>query len=98
MIDGKLSPWRNQLQKIMALDVDVIVPGHGPVGDKEDIYLMLQYFDYLENALRESIGNEDAVEAISKRTMPAPFDKWPPRGLPLKVNVEWMHKALTEKP
>jgi glyoxylase-like metal-dependent hydrolase (beta-lactamase superfamily II) len=98
MIDGKLSPWSNQLQKIMALDVDVIVPGHGPVGDKEDIYLMLQYFDYLENALRESIGNEDAVEAISKRTMPAPFDKWPPRGLPLKVNVEWMHKALTEKP
>lgn len=98
MIDGKLTPWRNQLHKILELDVEVVVPGHGPVGDKDDIYLMLQYFEYLEDAVHESIGNEDAVEVITKRTMPEPFDKWPPRGLPLKVNVEWMHKALTEKP
>jgi glyoxylase-like metal-dependent hydrolase (beta-lactamase superfamily II) len=45
---GPISNWTRACDAILALDVDVIVPGHGPVSDKAGLRAFRDYLDYVE--------------------------------------------------
>jgi cyclase len=47
---GPVANWVVALDRILAMDVDVIVPGHGPVTDKAGVRELRQYFLELEAA------------------------------------------------
>jgi glyoxylase-like metal-dependent hydrolase (beta-lactamase superfamily II) len=40
--------WIDALDRIISLDVDHIVPGHGPVTDKEGVSRLKAYFEYID--------------------------------------------------
>ncbi len=42
------------LQKIAALDVSVIVPGHGPLADRADVQAQIQYWLWVQTAVGEA--------------------------------------------
>jgi len=42
--EGSILGWLKACEAVLALDVDVIVPGHGPVGTKKDFELMRDYW------------------------------------------------------
>jgi cyclase len=44
--------WKEALQKILAMDIDVVVPGHGPVGGKEMVEKYWDFFKELESEVR----------------------------------------------
>jgi len=46
--NGYVSKWMESVDKILKMDVDVIVPGHGPVGGKKDLAEMNEYFRVLK--------------------------------------------------
>jgi glyoxylase-like metal-dependent hydrolase (beta-lactamase superfamily II) len=46
---GPLQNWIAALDKILEMDVDTIVPGHGPVCGKEVVYQAKEYWEYLES-------------------------------------------------
>jgi glyoxylase-like metal-dependent hydrolase (beta-lactamase superfamily II) len=48
MWTGPLDNWLAALDDILAMDVDIIVPGHGPVTDKEGVRMVKKYWDYLK--------------------------------------------------
>lgn len=39
--------WVEILQEVMELDIEMVIPGHGPIGKKEDIDKMIQYITHL---------------------------------------------------
>jgi cyclase len=41
--DGDVGSWRAILDRMRRLDFDVLVPGHGPVGGRDDVDAMLGY-------------------------------------------------------
>jgi cyclase len=49
---GPVSGWVAALDRILATDVDVIVPGHGPVTDKAGVAELKAYFTELMEAAR----------------------------------------------
>jgi glyoxylase-like metal-dependent hydrolase (beta-lactamase superfamily II) len=49
---GPLANWVAALDRILAMDVDAIVPGHGPVTDKAGVRDVREYFVELEAAAR----------------------------------------------
>jgi glyoxylase-like metal-dependent hydrolase (beta-lactamase superfamily II) len=51
--DGDVAAWRGILERMRELDVDVLVPGHGPVGGRDDVDAMLEYLDEAATAARE---------------------------------------------
>ena len=55
---GDVSSWRGILERMQELDFEVLVPGHGPVGGREDVDAMLGYLDDLAAAAERR--NEDA--------------------------------------
>ena len=46
--NGYVTKWMESVDKILKMDVDTIVPGHGPVGGKKDLAEMNEYFRVLK--------------------------------------------------
>ncbi|MBN2469198.1 MAG: MBL fold metallo-hydrolase, partial [Anaerolineae bacterium] len=76
LADGNPLTWLATLKQLQSLDVDVFVPGHGPVGTRADLAAMI---DYLETCIARSqtlvqagrTADEAAADAI-----PAQFADW----------------------
>ncbi|MCP4417454.1 MAG: MBL fold metallo-hydrolase [Chloroflexi bacterium] len=79
---GPLSNWLAALDKINQLDVDVIVPGHGPIMDKTAVQLVRDYWDFVaeegEQRFKAGLSAEAAAHDIvlSDRFGKRPFAKW----------------------
>jgi glyoxylase-like metal-dependent hydrolase (beta-lactamase superfamily II) len=70
MGDGDIDGWVRTLDYIESLDVEKIVPGHGPVSGKKDVADMRSYLLAFDKKARElAAGSEDIeyiVEEIKK--------------------------------
>jgi len=70
------------LKKILDMDVDVIVPGHGPVTDKSGVQQVLSYWEYVnkEAQIRFKAGMSPGKAAydivLSKEFSEQPFSGW----------------------
>ncbi|MBM3517841.1 MAG: MBL fold metallo-hydrolase [Alphaproteobacteria bacterium] len=51
--EGPIANWQRACDWILGLDVDVIVPGHGPIVDKERVCEFKGYLDYIERETRK---------------------------------------------
>lgn len=54
---GPIENWMKACDRLLAMDVDVVVPGHGPIGDKAAVKNLRSYFEYIR---REARGRFDA--------------------------------------
>jgi cyclase len=51
--NGHATKWIEQVGKIQAMDVDAIVPGHGPIGGKKEIGEMAEYLAIFKREARK---------------------------------------------
>jgi glyoxylase-like metal-dependent hydrolase (beta-lactamase superfamily II) len=69
LADGHPENWISILEKIKTLDATILVPGHGPVGSKTDLDLLITYIQMMENTSRTAATGET-------HELPPPFDTW----------------------
>ena len=50
---GPVRNWIGACEKIIAMDVDVIVPGHGPITDKAGVQRVADYLAYVDREARK---------------------------------------------
>jgi cyclase len=90
-----LGLYREQLRYFLDSDYRILVPGHGPVGGRDDIALQLQYFDVLENLVGQVVGRGGSFEEALHITLPEPFDAWLMGGMArFQVNVRYLFARL----
>lgn len=53
MWGGPLDNWLAALNRILDMDVDVIVPGHGPITDKSGVQQVKAYWEYVNTHVRQ---------------------------------------------
>lgn len=74
--DGPIANWQAACERILALAVDVVVPGHGPVTDKAYVRKFKGYLDYIEAESRKGfdagLSEWDTACEISL----ADYDTW----------------------
>ena len=91
---GPVSNWIAACDRILGMDVDVIVPGHGPLADKEAVRELKAYFEYLVeragSCQREGMTPLQAARAIS-------VDRWADWGDAerLVVNIATIYSELS---
>jgi glyoxylase-like metal-dependent hydrolase (beta-lactamase superfamily II) len=51
--DGPIGNWRKACDRLLAMDVDVVVPGHGPIADKAEVRRFRAYLDEIEHETRQ---------------------------------------------
>ena len=94
---GPISNWTAACERILEMDVDVIVPGHGALADKHAIRELKDYFDYLgEQARRchaDGMAPLDAARTIA-------LDRWSAWAEPerLVVNIATLYRELEDDP
>ena len=80
--------WMEAFETILKMPVKTIVPGHGPLCDKEEIRTQLAYFTELESWIQEKIRQGVSLDTLQqhKETGPTPpYDLKADRRLPLTI-------------
>jgi cyclase len=91
---GPVSNWIAACERILAMDLELIVPGHGPLADQDSVRELKSYFEYLYEQARarhaEGMSSLDAARSIS-------LDRWAEWGEPerLAVNVATIYGELS---
>lgn len=71
---GPLSNWIKALDQILALDVEIIVPGHGPIVDKEGVRQVKAYWEYMDAAIQTGFSaGKSAVQTATDIALSADF-------------------------
>ncbi len=74
--DGPVDNWRAACDKILGMDVDVIVPGHGPVAGKDEVRRFRGYLDEMEHETRKRFdAGLDEMEAAKDIAL-ANYEDW----------------------
>ncbi len=71
MGDGHTGSWLGVLDKLLALDVEIVAPGHGPCGDRGLIQLQRDYIAHLRQEVAAGIAVGRSVESL-KQTVSVP--------------------------
>jgi len=76
LADGDPSGLRQTLSELTEWPVDIVVPGHGEVGKKEDIQSMISYIDMV-STLAETIKMQDRKpDEAGIDDIPEPYRDW----------------------
>ncbi len=92
--EGPVGNWIKACDYILSLDVDVIVPGHGPIAEKTAVRELKAYFEYIAAETRRHYDSglpfEDAARKISLEN----FGSWldPER---IVINVAAMYREFS---
>ncbi|HEY7126589.1 MAG TPA: MBL fold metallo-hydrolase [Ktedonobacterales bacterium] len=70
---GPVSNWLRACDRILALDVDVIVPGHGPITDKHGVTEIKGYLEYVYGEARKRY---DAGMSAAEAARDIPMDRY----------------------
>ena len=94
---GPVSNWIAACDRIIAMDVDVIVPGHGPLTDKAGVREVADYLAYIDHEARArhaaGLSAEDAVRDIGLGR----YAKWKDAER-IAVNVDTLYREYNNDP
>ncbi|MEM7530757.1 MAG: MBL fold metallo-hydrolase [Chloroflexota bacterium] len=96
---GPVENWIVALDRILEMDVDVIVPGHGPITDKDGVKIVKSYWTYVQREVKArfeaKLSARDAAHDIVLDVEYAkqPFADWnsPER---MMTNVHTIYRHL----
>jgi glyoxylase-like metal-dependent hydrolase (beta-lactamase superfamily II) len=90
--DCHVSGWIRVADRIADMDVDVIVPGHGPIGMKKELREMRDYLALVRREARKSFrAGEPAEEAARNLKVGGYYTQWStPQRLPIMVQRLYM--------
>jgi len=70
---GRFGDWKRTLRKILAMDIDLVVPGHGEVGGKELVETYVRFFETLEDEVKGFARGGCTVEQMVERSQAIDF-------------------------
>jgi glyoxylase-like metal-dependent hydrolase (beta-lactamase superfamily II) len=74
-----LEQWDEILERIEALDIQTVVPGHGPVGTLTDVAALREYLGDMEMLVDEAIVRGETAEQITALPPPGAYASWDAR-------------------
>ncbi|HWO73504.1 MAG TPA: MBL fold metallo-hydrolase [Dehalococcoidia bacterium] len=77
LVTGKVGGWLKVIDRIRELDVETIVPGHGPVGGRQELEDEREYFEFLMDQSRRCFERGLAPEEAAKEIDLGPYREWP---------------------
>lgn len=94
MWEGPVSNWIAACERIEAMDVDAIVPGHGPLTDKAGVRRLREYLQYVQLEARKRYdAGMGAFEAAKDIALDG-FGEWGERER-IVVNVDTLYREFS---
>lgn len=96
MGDGDPESWKNNLIKIIALNPEIAVPGHGPVGDMNSLHVMVDYIETLTDMVKDEIRKGTDENKVQELPMPEKYNDWLISSF-YKGNLKFLYHKLIAK-
>jgi cyclase len=74
--NAHVTKWLETIDQIMRMDVDTIVPGHGPIGGKRELAEMGEYFVVLKREARKRFDAGLSPGRAAAEIQMGKFDNW----------------------
>lgn len=91
--EGDIPGWARELDAIKAMDVEKIVPGHGPLSGKQDLEAMKEYILLFDQKATEFAARSDDAKEIAAATKAAVPER--PEGamlIPMNIETKYLRK------
>ncbi|MFC1896437.1 MBL fold metallo-hydrolase [Thermodesulfobacteriota bacterium] len=93
MWEGPVANWVAACDRILDLDVETIVPGHGPVAGKKAVRQARDYWIFLEEQARKRFDEGVPSDEAARQLLHSPYSSW---GDPERVviNVHTLYREF----
>lgn len=91
---GPVSNWIGACERICEMDVDVIVPGHGPITDKAGVRRVQDYLRYIETEARVRFDAGMSVRDAALDIALHDFESWGDAER-IAVNVDTLYREFS---
>ena len=88
---GPVSNWIRACEKIIGMDADVIVPGHGPITDKAGVRRVADYLAYIDTEARKRFDAGLSVRDAAHDIALGDFSSWGDAER-IAVNVDTLYR------
>lgn len=92
--DAYIQDWIDSLQRVEAMDFDVLVPGHGPLGRKEHVRMFREYMEELRDEVLRHAREGKSVDEVKQLVKMPKYAKWTNYEQWLTLNVEGMYRHV----
>lgn len=92
--DAYISDWIESLRAVEAMDFDVLVPGHGPLGRKEHVRMHREFMEDLRAEVLKYAREGKSVDEAKQRVKLPKYAKWAGYEQWLPLNVEGMYRHV----
>jgi glyoxylase-like metal-dependent hydrolase (beta-lactamase superfamily II) len=91
--DAYMPDWIESLRRVEAMDFDVLVPGHGPLGNRASVTMFREYLtDLRSEVIRHARDGKSADEMKQLVTLPK-YAAWGPKEW-FPLNIEGMYRLV----
>jgi glyoxylase-like metal-dependent hydrolase (beta-lactamase superfamily II) len=96
MSGADLRSWIAALEYLDELDFEILAPGHGPTGRKDDVRAFIVYFQDLLDAVGKRIAAGDSLQRIQATLELPKYRDWARYGEHFDLNIEGAYRELTK--
>jgi glyoxylase-like metal-dependent hydrolase (beta-lactamase superfamily II) len=92
--DAYLADWLSGLRTVEALDFDLLIPGHGPVGRKEHVRAFRVYMEELRDQVLAGVRAGRSVAELKETVRMERYAGWAGYADMRPLNVEGMYRLV----
>ena len=92
--DAYIPDWIESLRRVEAMDFDILVPGHGPVGRKAHVSMFREYMEDLRGAVLQAAREGKSLEETRQTVRLPKYEGWTNYKEWFPLNVEGMYRYV----
>lgn len=97
--DAYIEDWIESLRRVEAMDFDVLVPGHGPLGRKAHVRMFREYLEDLRGEVLRLAREGKSLDEAKQLVKLPKYDGWGPREwFPLNIEGMYRHVQMHRRP
>jgi glyoxylase-like metal-dependent hydrolase (beta-lactamase superfamily II) len=93
--EGYVEEWIDSLKRVEAMDFDVLLPGHGPVGRKSHVRDFRVYLETVADGVLDGMRRGQSLEQIRDAMRLERYASWMGYEQMRALNIEGMHRYWT---
>jgi len=92
--DGQPEALVKILEEIRSMDANIFVPGHGPIGNKVNLQMLIDYIEVCQDIVNRMVSDGQSEEDVDRIAIPESFKSWQQAGF-FRSNLHFLYKKTS---